>query len=297
MKKLITKILAKVFSDKKRKWDRSNLMDAVFDREAAIHEHDKFHLFSHNKWIILIVLLFIITDGIFIYQLIAEYSYQSKLQSMCCAATFAVIINTIPTITANLFKTKDKGKGHYIAISALAAVVLAVFATIFILRWNSQDVLYGTNSTRLSLLSDSLNGESSTPVFTAGQKTMTILLGLEPIATSILAFCLSYFEQGKRDKEYTAKIMNLLVQAELSNLDANNLELEYDQNRDLESYDSALRKLAHDDLKQQERITKEYIKMELAMALGTPEALSDMMEMEDTEGGGNDVWSDTEGVQ
>lgn len=276
------KIMKKLLSGKSG--ERSDLMEAILDKEAATNEYDKFHLFSRNKWILLMVLIFIITDGIFIYQLISEYSYQSQFQSVFCAATFAIIIDTIPTVMANLLKVPEKDKGHYIGIGALSAIVLAVFAVIFILRWNSQDVLYGVSNTQLSLLSDSLSGNTAEIGFTAGQCTMTILMGLEPIATSILAFCLGYFEHGRSDREYTKRIMNLRVKAELANVDANNLELQNEQSRNLVAYDSALKELEHDDLRHQEYITKEYIKMQLAMAQGTPEALSNMMEAERKEG-------------
>lgn len=57
------------------------------------------------------VLIFIITDGIFIYQLISEYSYQSQFQSVFCAATFAIIIDTIPTVMRICSKYLKKTKG------------------------------------------------------------------------------------------------------------------------------------------------------------------------------------------
>jgi len=290
MKGIMKKLL------KGRKRNRSSLMEAVFEREEAINEYDKFHLFSGNKFLALIVFTFIITDGIFIHQLISEYSYQSRVQSLFCAVTFAIIIDAIPTVMANLLKKKGKDKGHYISIAALGFIVLAVFVVIFMLRWNSQDVLYGVSETRLSLLSDSLNGSNAENEFTAGQCTMTILMGLEPIATSILSFCLGYFEHGQSDEEHTKKIKNLQIETELANVDANNLELQNEQSRDLETYDSALRQLAHDDLRQQECITKEYIKMQLAMAQGTPEALSYMMETKEEKGGDDYAGSGTEGV-
>lgn len=264
-----------------RKNDRErNMTEAeksLLKTEAQLHKLDKIHFFPRSPLILAAILFFIYTDYMFIFQLTDLYFCQAEVLGIICAITIAAVIDLIPSIIASVVNVKHKEKKHYLLIVGLTTILMLVFIGLFAVRWNSSDFIYDTSGTQLSVFSSETElvpAEENT----TGQRAMTILFGLIPMATSMLSFCVSVLDDGREDKGYQKRISVMKCKSELANLEANNLEIQNELKRDYIGRNEILRALEHDDVEQEKIIAKEIIKFQMALAEGTPQGLSNVME-------------------
>lgn len=227
------------------------------------------------------LLFFVVLDYMTIHQLIDEMFYQSWLLTVFVTAGISILLEGIPCIAAHFYMKEGRSDSDTILIIVLAGIFLILFIALFALRWYSRELIFSDGSTELEVSSIWQTGRAvKAREITTAENMMTILLGLSPLATSILAFCLacSFTISEKRAKKKCLIDIYLKGQAEL--LEASAEEVREELKHDLKKYDSQMYQTALDELNTYSELLKNIVRQRTAMHIGTSRAVSRLLEKE-----------------
>lgn len=243
-------------------------------REYGSDNGKSFRILPNSMMAKILILFFIVIDFSFIKQLTDCYFVETWWKTLASALVVAVLMDIMPSIMAELAKTKCKTWYTYIEIGITAAVFLVVFAVVFVVRWYSQDMIYETSSTQLQITSSFIAETTEAEGETAGRTAMTILFGIIPLVTSIISFFVSYYDEPSADAgKNSRKLHYLYLKAQLINTAGNMEELENETQRDIRGYDDANKALMLDDLNQYRKISCEKAKLKAVIKRKEPEIL------------------------
>lgn len=264
----------KIFKKNKQNMD---IREKLLKYEKKDYRESVIEWIPRSPKLLFVLSVFVATDCMVLYQLIEAYHTQNQLISIIMALATALVIDFIPAMLAAILNMPHLEKRHYINSVLLLSILVAVFATIFAVRWNSQDILYSISSTALQSQTGTISTVSDTN--TAGMTTMTILLGILPIGTSALSFAVSLYDNKKEKKEYLNNVKEIDIKNELINIEVNNLEIKHElEQRDHIGYNHKIAELELNNIAQQEIIAKEMVKIMMALKVGNPQALTNLME-------------------
>lgn len=224
----------------------------------------------------LLVILFIVSDFMFIWQLVDLYFTENILISIATSFVIACLIDISPSILAGFIAEKEKKFIHYVAMFIIALALIASFVALAFLRFNSEELIYKLDSNKILSLQDQQQNEKLD--YKPGYMWMSVLFCIIPLFTSIVSFSIGLFENSKNKEIYLNKKYAIKNTEELFNLEANNLELELELKRNLDEMNEKYRKLELDDIQNKKIIAKEFVKFQMAQAVKTPQALTNFME-------------------
>lgn len=274
----VIKNIVKKMIGKREEKPMSLVGKRIVEKQKGIQKLEGLKMLPSSLFFKFIIVMFIWADALFLYQITEKYFAQAAVMSWVAAVVMACILDVTPSVIAGLLNMPKKKYKHNITMIVLGIMMAILFVGIFALRWNSQDIVFDTAGTQLSLTSASTMDKNDDKDVSMGQQSLTLLLGFQPIATSLLSFAIALFDTGREKKEIVKSKERIKLAEAAINVDADNLEIQNELNRDLYEYDNQLKKLELDDITQQKYITKELIKLRFALGEGTPDALSVFME-------------------
>lgn len=274
----VIKNIVKKMIGKREEKPMSLVGKRIVEKQKGIQKLEGLKMLPSSLFFKFIIVMFIWADALFLYQITEKYFTQAAVMSWVAAVVMACILDVTPSVIAGLLNMPKKKYKHNITMIVLGIMMAILFVGIFALRWNSQDIVFDTAGTQLSLTSASTMDKNDDKDVSMGQQSLTLLLGFQPIATSLLSFAIALFDTGREKKEIVKSKERIKLAEAAINVDADNLEIQNELNRDLYEYDNQLKKLELDDITQQKYITKELIKLRFALGEGTPDALSVFME-------------------
>lgn len=228
-----------------------------------------------------LLLILVAGDMATIYPLIEAMFYQSMILSLAVTVIAGLVLEGIPCVAAHYILKKQKDRKDIIALAALGIAFLTVFILLFYLRLNSQDLQYQAAGAELSIegVTDIVGSEVET-VFTPtkGQKAMTMLLAFLPLITSVLALALSCAYRPEELKKERDELAEVKLSKLLADMEAYTNEVKKETERDLTAYDEALYQSRQEDLDCLAKMEKYEVRKMLAIRLGTPDAVSHLLE-------------------
>lgn len=255
---------------KNRKNNNVNGMTDVFQAAAQVYGGKKrgLKILPDSKIGKCLILIFIATDTLFLYQIINIYMSYSVVMTIVSAIIFATVLDTLPSIIAGMI-SKDSKKIKQFITGLCVLFLIIIFAVVFCMRYYSSDELYQTAQTSLKIVSNTMDDTATLTTasdVTSGQLVMTIGFGIIPIGTSLISLAIGIWDNINEPDHSTIKKLQLLfLKKSLIEMDGNITELEAQQARNLRWYDEENKKLILDDLEQYKRIVKEGLKLDMAM--------------------------------
>ena len=213
--------------------------------------------------------------------------------------TVAAAMNIIPVLLAACLWNETLSRVLRRILSVMLITLFTVlFVLTFALRYTSRDLLFQSATGIESFIvqtsedvgdneaMDSLEEEEEGT--TLAQDILAVILGSEPLATSIIAFYLSYEVSPYRKRKHIQELSMIELRAEIDSVRMMIHELTEDMKFDHEAYDDALfdvmaarlRDIAEQDVLKARRI--------LAEKVGKPEGVEYLMEggwMKDSQSG------------
>jgi hypothetical protein len=232
----------------------------------------------NRKLILPLILILMAGDMTTIYPLMDSMFYQSRILSLMITVIVGLVLEGVPYVAGHFIMRKNKDVKTMVTLAVLGAAFFTTFLGVFFLRMNSQDLQYQAMGADLSISSEI--GEEKEVVFTPteGQKSMTLLLSVLPLCTSVLALGISCAYTPQELEEEHNALAVIQMEELLANMDAVENEIREEGERDLDAYDNALYQTRMEDLENLARIEKLEARRLLALKLGTPEAVSHLLE-------------------
>lgn len=222
---------------------------------------------------------FVVLDYMTIHQLIDVMFYQSFLLTVLVTAGIAILLEGIPCIGAHFFMKENRNDSDTILFLILTGVFVILFLALFALRWYSRELVFSDSGAGLEVTAvQSGAAKAVVPEITMAENMMTILLGISPLATSVLAFCLacSFSASEKKKKRKSLADIHLKHQADL--LEASAGELKDELKRDLYRYDTQMYQTALAELNTYAKLLKNIVRQRTAVHIGTSNAVRRLLE-------------------
>lgn len=228
----------------------------------------------------LLLLFFVVLDALTIFELMDQMFYQSRWLSVLITVGIAIVLEGIPYLASQYFMRDKKTIVDKVTLAALGTVFLLIFITLFVLRWNARALTFSSNESQLAVITsiqtveqvDSIHGTS------AAENVMTVLLGITPLATSVLAFFLSCIYKTSDKLKDKKKINAIELEERLKVLSIKQNEIKNELKRDLVSYNEDLYHVAVEQVNDYEKMLKVIVRQKLAVYLGTAQAVTNLLE-------------------
>ena len=194
-------------------------------------------------------------------------------------------MNIIPMLLAScLHNDKHSKRMKTVQCTALICLFVILFSSTFTLRFTSQELLFSSESEfDIPIPTTDISGKTITEEDfkpTAAQNMIAIILGLEPLGTSILSFILAYGVCPKNKVRQVKDLQKIELDEEINILTVMIDELQADMEFDLDEYDKTQYEEYIAILVQLGELAKNTSLRKLCEHEGTPEALSYLMEGE-----------------
>lgn len=225
------------------------------------------------------LLFFVILDYMTIHQLIDEMFYQSFLLTVFVTAGIAILLEGIPCIGAHFYMKEKKSDSDMILLIILVGIFLILFIALFALRWYSRELIFSDSGARLEVTAIQGGvGAAAAPEITTAENMMTILLGVSPLATSVLAFCLACSFTISEKKTERKRLLDIHLKHQAEMLEVNAGELRDELKRNLSRYDAQMYQAALAELNTYAKLLKNIVRQRTAVHIGTPNAVSRLLE-------------------
>ena len=257
-------------------------------QESAMYGSERLHILQYPGVREFFILCCIGADAFTLFTVFDLLLTENRNITLVITITVAAAMNIIPMLLAACLWNKTLGKEmRRILCGVLITLFTVLFMTTFGLRFASRDLLFQSTA-GLESYAEQLSDEVGAYVedsasqdedgTTAAQDILAIILGLEPLATSGIAFVLSYETSPYRKQRYINDLSKIELRMEIDSTKMMINELTQDMAFDYEKYDDAgfnvlaaqLRDIAEQDKRRAERL--------LAEDEATPEAIEYIME-------------------
>ncbi|MBO6240301.1 MAG: hypothetical protein J6M44_14175 [Butyrivibrio sp.] len=165
----------------------------------------KYSWWSRNKFIIMLTLVMSVMDGLVLYSVFDKAMMQSWYMGIVMAFGISVVLNLIPIFVSKfvhraIYKTHKHAK--LLAGTAIAAFLILYGATVY-LRFAYQDMYGDVEETSITntLTSDDTQDVEEDNGKEARSRAIVVLLAIEPLATSICGFVLSFLSDDELERE------------------------------------------------------------------------------------------------
>lgn len=219
-------------------------------------------------WIIAIT-----TDATNMYELFDYYLSQTVLISVMITCICSICMNTLPTMVADLINDRDdKSKQKKVVLTVLVSLFTILQISVFTLRWVSRgDILTGSGEI-LNLGNSFVQTENQTS--NTAQNVCALILGLEPLATSILLFAMKYESNPQSVKIKSTNLQIAKLKDMRNQLILDNLEVSLDREHDFDSDDMSQMQSTLKKLESAKKEMKYYSNQLLAEKLKTADSVS-----------------------
>lgn len=256
-------------------------------QETVLYKNDsRRHIFNYPGVYQLLIVACIVADSITLFSLIDLFLKQAVVMSYVITGAVAGVLNIAAVLLAACLHNEEFTLRVKKILSGLIIAVFTLFFTaVFTLRVASMEQMYGSNSTDLGITIqrdtvDQIGYGTTEEEFepTVGQIILAVILGLEPLGTSILCFYIGYEQSPACKRRYLVKNNNIdLIEA----IDHDKVmieELKADMTFDLEAYDEDQFNNIVAVIIQQGDIAKNVANRKLAEHEGTPEGVTYLIE-------------------
>ena len=241
----------------------------------------KYSWWSRNKFIIMLTLVMSVMDGLVLYSVFDKAMMQSWYMGIVMAFGISVVLNLIPIFVSKfvhraIYKTHKHAK--LLAGTAIAAFLILYGATVY-LRFAYQDMYGDVEETSITntLTSDDTQDVEEDNGKEARSRAIVVLLAIEPLATSICGFVLSFLSDDELEREIEileVQIADLEYEiawkkAGIAAMAERNERLEMELTLEEEMYESEKKRLIAWG-----EVFKARSRQLLAMSLRDPEAIS-----------------------
>lgn len=165
----------------------------------------KYSWWSRNKFIIMLTLVMSVMDGLVLYSVFDKAMMQSWYMGIVMAFGISVVLNLIPIFVSKfvhraIYKTHKHAK--LLAGTAIVAFLILYGATVY-LRFAYQDMYGDVEETSITntLTSEDTQDIEEDNGKEARSRAIVVLLAIEPLATSICGFVLSFLSDDELERE------------------------------------------------------------------------------------------------
>ncbi len=198
-----------------RRWNKAKqeMVSTAYDAEQA-QQKAKESWWYNQRFLIFETIAFSVADGLFLYTVFDKAMLQSMYLGVIMAFSFSMLLNMIPIYAARfvcqaVYKTTPHA-GLFAVITIV--VFFMLYGSTVYLRIAYHD-MYGQSSAvaLTNTLDDSSSGEViEDDVQDMRSYAVVILLSIEPLATSVCNFVISYLSENEAMKERNALSLLLL---------------------------------------------------------------------------------------
>ena len=241
----------------------------------------KYSWWSKPLFIIILTAILSTMDGLVLYSVFDIAMTQAWYMGIIMAFGIAVILNLIPIFEGKFVHRAIYRSYNYslvLAVTALVAFLLLYGGTVY-LRFTYEDMYGDTEQVSITntLTSDGADNSSFDEEKHSRSRAIVILLALEPLATSICGFVLSYLSDDELEREIETtetQISDLNYEiawkkAGIAAMAERNERLEMELTLEEEMYESEKKRLIAWG-----EVFKARSRQLLAMSLRDPEAIS-----------------------
>lgn len=203
-------------------------------------------IFNYKVVYMVLIAGCILADGITLFSLIDMFLKQSVAMSRVITIAVAGVLNIAAYLLAACLHNEEfTPRTKKTLAGMIIAVFLLFFTSVFVLRVASMEQMYGSNNEDLGITIQT--GVDAEDVYTAegdefkasvAQIILAIILGLEPLGTSVLCFYIGYEESPKRKKEYFDAMHVLEIEKAIDTDKVMITELKADMAFDRAGYDN-----------------------------------------------------------
>lgn len=256
-------------------------------QETTLYKNDtRRHVFNYPGVYQILIAACIAADSITLFSLIDLFLKQSQTMSFVITGAVAGVLNIAAVLLAACLHNEEFTPRVKKGLAGLIiAVFLLFFSSVFILRVASMEQMYGSNTNDLGITIQ--NSTVAQPTYeveeeefepTIGQIILAVILGLEPLGTSILCFYIGYEQSPKRKRRYLLDIQKIDDEEAIGRLLVMREELIADMDFDLNAYDEEQLSDIVAVTVQQGELAKNVAIRKLSEHDGTPEGVSYLME-------------------
>lgn len=252
--------------------------------ETTQYKAERLHMLQYPGICQLFILACIGADAFTLFSIFDLLITQQKGITWVITITVAAAMNIAPMLLAACLRNDELKKNMKILLcTILTSLFIMLFGATFSLRYSSQEQLYGSTSD----LGIEIQNEDTSPtedniekVFepTTAQNILAVILGLEPLATSICSFVLAYEVSPKRKRLHLINLHNIELKKEIDQDIVMIQELIADMKFDLDEYDRKKFEEMMEITRQVGEMAKDRALRKLAEHGGSPEDVSYLME-------------------
>jgi hypothetical protein len=269
----------------------------------------KSHFFQDPYICFLLILVFIGADGMTLYTVLEPILQSKMIILFIITVIISAVINIDPMLLAASLRNKEYPSLVKKALAIMLIVLfIIIFGATFALRFTTREKLFessgnygyseaypdsepwirtedsgdlqGGNASVMDVGRENGLSQSEDEFVqpTAGQNAVAVLLGLEPLVTSIVSFYLSYEQNPDERKQHQIKLQLLALKNKEKALLAVQYELSEDRKNDLEVFDQANYETVRMLLWERGNALRVRAREMLAERERTPEAVEYLME-------------------
>lgn len=260
------------------------------DREILkCHENERYkgerlHMLQYPGVCQLFILACIVADAFTLFSLFDLLLTQKVGITWVITITVAATMNITPMLLAACLRNEELSKPmKAVLCTVLSVLFLLLFSITFTLRFTSQEQLYDSSSDlaiaiQNETVEETVETDEETFKPTPAQNILAIILGCEPLATSICCFVLAYEASPVRKKQHLQAQQNVDLEEIIDQDRVMIQELEADLNFDLDEYDRRQYENGLELLELYGERAKNIAPRKLTEHEGTPESVSYLME-------------------
>lgn len=256
-------------------------------QEAALYKNDtRRNVFQWPGVYQLLIAACIAADGITLFGLIDMFLKQSVTMSRVITIAVAGVLNIAAVLLSSCLHNEDfTPRTKKILAGLILGVFLLFFSATLTLRVASMEQMYGSNSNSLGITILNSTGEQSAYAAeeeefepAVGQIILAVILGLEPLGTSILCFYIGYEQSPKRKRHYLLAKQKIDIEEAVDQGKVMLEELNADIEFDLDAFDKEQFNDIVSITVQKGELAKVAALRKLSEHDGTPEGVSYLME-------------------
>lgn len=244
------------------------------------------HIFNYPVVYPALIVACITADGLTLFSLIDQYLKQSQYMSIVITVAVAGVLNIAAVLLAACVQNERFASRTKKVLSGLIVTVFLLFFTaVFGLRIASMEQMYASNDDNLKIsiqtsvdVQDASAEDEEEFKASLAQIILAVILGLEPLGTSVLCFYIGYEQSPKRKREYYDADQIIELEKAIDNDKVVITELKADMEFDLSGYDHMQYERTCTVIDQLKEIAMVKARKKLAECDATPDGVSYLME-------------------
>lgn len=250
-------------------------------QENARYKGERLHILQKKGICELFILACIVADAVTLFSVFDLIITQQPRITWVITITVAAAMNIAPMLLAACLRNEELTKSmKKVLCVLLGCLFFSLFVATFALRYSSQEDLFAGDTSKPLIQNEAvIDGEDGFKP-TAAQIIVSIILGLEPLATSICSFVLAYEVAPKRKRRHLYDLQKIELEEAIDHDKVMLEELIADMAFDLDDYDQKQFEEAVDIHIQKGELAKNTSIRKLTEHDASPEGVTYLMEGE-----------------